>query len=170
MKHFATIALVFITALAFGQAPAPTPAPAPADAPLLKNVYFAGFAYNPAGSPKVAGDFGYGRLLDSAGTYSFSSVDVLPLKGQPSAVSTTISTGVAQKVFSLGKAKAFVLSQIGFQTDGKNAGWDWNGGVALDYPLKGGFGVLPALKFDKGSATENYGYRYIASLNFRFGK
>jgi len=155
MKRIAAlVSMVFVLGLcAFAQTPAPT------------NVYAAGISFNNAGTPAIAGTALYAKLLaDGSGTYAFTVVDALPTNVKPFTVTSNISAGIAQKVFSIGKIPIFLPTAAGISFNGTNTGWAWSTGGMASIPLKGNWKLFPHVRIAKSSVSNGTGYQPVVGL------
>jgi hypothetical protein len=132
------------------------------------NIYGAGLSVNPGATPTVAGTALYAHLMADTGTYSFTVLDVLPVKNQPGLVNTNIGTGIAQRVGSLGKVDFYVPTSAGISYTDQHVGWSLTGGAAAAIPLgfkSGNWYLLPAVRFQKSSVSNGAGYQIIGGIN-----
>lgn len=153
MKRFLLLLLI-IFALAFC-----------AFAQTASNVYAAGVSYNNAGTPAIAGTALYARLLsDGSGTYAFTVVDALPTNIKPFTVTSNISAGIAQKLFSIGKIPIFVPTAAGISFNGTNTGWAWSTGGMASIPLRGNWKLFPHVRIAKSSVSNGTGYQPVVGI------
>ena len=90
-------------------------------------------------------------------TYSFSVLDVIPTTYKPVVVSTQISTGVAQRVFSLKGVDFFIPTSAGITYTGVNTGWNWNTGGLVSIPVgKTNWRIFPNVRVSKSSIVDGY--------------
>lgn len=160
-------AFVFAFVLAIGAAaqtaPAPTPAPA---APA--NIYAGGVSFNSSASPAIAGTGLYARAVDSVGTYAFTVVDFVPNTLKPFTVTSNVSIGAAQKVFTLGSVPIFVPTAAGVSFNGWNTGWGWSTGAMASIKLKktSNWRIFPHVRIVKSSVSGGSGYQPIVGVLF----
>lgn len=148
-------------------------AAAPASSSPLTNIYAGGISFNNSGSPAIAGTGLYARLLsDGSGTYAFTAVDVLPNTVKPFTVTTNMSAGIAQKLFSIGSIPIFVPTSAGVSFQGSNTGWAWSsGGLAvISISKKKHLFLCPMLRVNKSSVSNGTGYQLIGGGLFAWGK
>lgn len=145
-------------------------ATAPLPVKPFTNIYAAGVSWNQNATPQIAGTGLYARIVDAAtGTYAFTALDTLPASVKPFTVTTNIGAGVAQKVFSIGKAQVFIPTAAGISFNGSNTGWQWNGGALVSIPVKGSFRVMPVARFLKSSVSGGSSYQPIIGVLFGWG-
>lgn len=149
MEHCATVSVPMVRAQsATAAAPAVSAAPS--------NIYAGGVSWNQSAVPAVAGSALYARALDSAsGTYAFTVVDLLPNTTKPFTVTSNVSVGVAQKIFSLGKVPIFVPTSAGVSFSGSNTGWAWSTGGMADIKLgkKSNWRVFPMVRVARSNVS-----------------
>ncbi|MEN6537797.1 MAG: hypothetical protein ABFD89_29365 [Bryobacteraceae bacterium] len=139
-----------------------------ADAP--RNIYAAGVAWNQSASPRIAGTGLYARAVNDSGTYAFTAVDVLPTTVKPLSVTTQISTGVAQRVFTIGGVAVYVPTSVGISYNGEATGWAWTTGALASVRVKGNSRVMPNVRVVKSSVSNNSGYQLILGALFGWGQ
>lgn len=160
--------LLLLTVPISGRAQTATVPPLPAKP--FSNIYAAGVSWNQNATPQIAGTGLYARIVDaSTGTYAFTALDALPASVKPFTVSTNIGAGIAQKVFSIGKAQVFIPTAAGISFNGSNTGWQWNGGALVSIPVKGSFRVMPVARFLKSSVSGGSSYQPIIGVLFGWG-
>jgi hypothetical protein len=115
------------------------------------NVYAAGISYNNAASPVIAGTALYAHKMNEAGTYAFSVFDALPSNAKPFTVQSSVSAGVAQKVFSIGSIPIFAPTAAGVSFNGQNTGWAWSTGALASISFKGKYRIMPGVRVLKSS-------------------
>jgi|SRR5579872_895504 len=173
MKFVRTLlSVLLLSAAAFAQTPAPIPAPAPAPATAasITNLYGAGISFNNAGTPSLAGTALYAHALsDGSGTYAFTVVDALPTSYKPFTVTTNISAGVAQKLFTLKNIPIFVPTSAGISFNGTNTGWAWSTGALAPIKVKGNYYLMPSVRVVKSSVSNGTGYQLIPGILFGWG-
>ena len=141
-----------------------------AQAPPLNNFAAAGVSWQPGGTPAVAGTGLYARLLPTdSGTYAFSVVDAVPTSFRPFAVATSVSTGLAQRVFRLAGADVFIPTAAGVSYSGNNTGWSWSTGGLVSVKVKNSWRVMPCARVLKSSVSNNSGYQVVASVLVGWG-
>lgn len=138
------------------------------------NFAAAGVSYLAGGSgvSSVAGTGLYARLLSSsAGSYAFTVIDAVPQTVHPFVVGTNIGVGLAQYVFSIGRAAIYVPTAAGVSWSGTNTGWNWSTGAMASIPPKAGSHarILPSVRMVKSSVSGNSGYQVIVGLAFGWG-
>lgn len=153
--------ILLIAALALG---------AFAQAAPVANLYGGGISYNNSGSPSIAGTALFAKSVDSQGTYAFGVLDALPNSFKPITVTTNISTGVAQRVFTLGKVDIFVPTSAGVSFQGSNVGWSWTTGGMGVFKIKGNWYGMAAVRVAKSSVSNGTGYQLIPGVYFGWGK
>lgn len=136
------------------------------------NIYAAGISYNNAATPAVAGTALYTRLVDDgSGTYAFTAVDVLPTSAKPFTVTTNVSAGVAQKVFSLGSVPIFVPTSAGVSFSGSNTGWAWSTGALAAIKLgNGNWRIFPMVRIAKSNVSNGSGVQPIVGILIGWGQ
>jgi hypothetical protein len=153
------ITLLFVSSIAFAQTPTP-----------IKNLYALGSSYNVNAKPSVAGTALYAHYIAAPGTYAFTAIDVLPNTVKPFTVTSNIGAGLAQKMFTIGRASLFMPTTAGISWTGANTGWQWSGGAAVVVSTKYGFYLIPTVRFLKSSVSGGTGYQPIVGLALGFGK
>jgi hypothetical protein len=137
----------------------------------LANLYGGGVSYNNAGNPSVAGTALWAHLVaDGSKTYAFGVLDALPTSVKPFTVTTNISGGIAQKVFTLGKIDFYVPTSAGVSFQGSNTGWAWTAGGMAVFKIKGNFYAMPAVRVAKSSVSNGTGYQLIPGFYLGWGK
>lgn len=165
MKSLAGILLLFVTTALFAQQPKATQ---PAQ---LSNIYAGGVSFNNAGTPSIAGTALYAHSVsDGSGTYAFTVVDALPSSYKPFTVTTNVSAGVAQKLFSVGKYTVYVPTSAGVSFNGTNTGWGWSTGGAVPIKLKGSWLIVAQARVLKSSVSNGTGYQFVPGILFGWGK
>lgn len=163
-KSLVAFALFVFSVCAFGQAPAPA-------STLPANFYAAGVSYNVGASPQVAGTGLYAHLVSAdLGTYAFGVIDALPVSVRPFTVTTNVGTGIAQKVFTIGKVNVYVPSAAGISFSGTNTGWAWSTGGMVAIPVKNSVRIMPMVRVLKSSISGGAGYQPIVGLLVGWGK
>ena len=163
--------LVGLLVFAFcGRSSAQTSTPPPAPSATLTNIYAAGISGNTAGSPPIAGTALYAHALGDTGTYAFTVIDALPASARPLTVTTNISAGVSQKLFSLGSVPIFVPTSAGVSFNGTNTGWAWSTGALASIKIKNNWRVFPNVRIVKSSVSNGTGYQPIVGVLFGWGK
>jgi hypothetical protein len=134
------------------------------------NVYAAGISYNHGASPSIGGTGLYARLIaDGSGTYAFTVVDALPATVKPFTVTTNMSVGIAQKLFTVGKVPIFAPTAAGISFTGLNTGWAWSTGGLASIKLKNNWRVMPNVRLLK-SSVGGTGYQPIVGVLFGWGQ
>jgi len=134
------------------------------------NVYAAGASFNQSATPAVAGTALYAHLVnDGSGTYAFTVYDVLPELVKPFSVTSNVSVGVAQKLFSIGNVPILVPTSAGISFNGSNTGWAWTTGAMASIKIKGNWRVFPTVRIAKSSIGGS-GYQPIVGVMFGWGK
>lgn len=133
-----------------------------------QNVAAVGVSFNPGGSPKVAGTGLWARLVSGNGTYAYTVVDALPSSAKPYTITTQVSAGMAQKLFSINGIDILVPTAAGVSWTGTNVGWSWTSGgiVAIKYKQAR---IMPNVRFLKSSVSNGAGYQVIAGILFGWG-
>jgi hypothetical protein len=151
------VVLIIIAATATSQTP-------------IRNLYAAGVSYNLNAQPNVAGTALYSHYVAGPGTYAFTVIDVLPTTVKPFTVTNNIGVGLAQSMFTIGRASLFIPTTAGISWNGTNTGWQWTGGAAVAIHLKDNFYLIPTARFLKSSVSGGSGYQPIFGLEFGWGK
>lgn len=138
--------------------------------PPIRNLYATGVSYNFNAQPNIAGTALYAHYIASPGTYGFTVIDVLPNTVKPFTVTSNIGAGLAQKMFSVGRASLFMPTTAGISWSGSNTGWQWTGGAAVSISIKSNFYLIPTARFLKSSISDGSGYQPIFGVEFGFGK
>jgi hypothetical protein len=135
------------------------------------NIYAAGISYNNGAQPAVAGTALYARLVsDGSGTYAFTAADALPNSVKPFTVTTDISAGIAQKVFSLGSVPIFVPTSAGVSFNGTNTGWAWSTGALAAIHLKGNWRIFPMVRIARSNVSNGSGVQPIVGILIGWGQ
>lgn len=134
------------------------------------NIYAAGVSFNSGASPAVAGTALYARQVSSSGTYVFTVVDALPATVNPFTVTTNVSGGIAQKLFSIGSIPIYVPTSAGVSWNGTNTGWAWSTGGLASIKIKGNWRAFPNVRVVKSSVSGGSGYQPIVGILFGWGK
>lgn len=124
----------------------------------------AGVSYSPGASPSVAGTALYGRLIAGTGTYAFTVYDALPTSVKPLTVTSQVSTGIAQRVATLGNVDIFIPTAAGVSYNGTNTGWAWTTGALAVIPFSKTWRLAPNLRFVKSSVSGGSGYQIIGGI------
>ena len=155
-KTLLLITILLISAACFAQT---TPA----------NLYGFGASFNNGASVPVAGSGLYAHSLTD-GTYAFGMLDVLPNTVKPFTVTTNLSTGIAQKVFTVGSVPIYVPTSAGVSFSGSNTGWSWStGGMAVVRIKKTNWYMMPNIRVAKSSVSGGTGYQPIFGAMFGWG-
>jgi len=143
-----------------------------APAAPLSNIYAAGLSYNSAAHPAIAGTALYAKLIaDGSGTYAFTAIDVLPTSARPFTVTTNVSAGIAQKIFTIGKVPIFVPTTAGVSWSGTNTGWAWStGALASIHVGKGGWHIFPVVRVAHSNVSNGSGVQPIVGVMFGWGQ
>jgi hypothetical protein len=157
MKNFILFLLVIITSPIIAQTP-------------ILNFYGAGGSYNFNAQPNIAGTALYAHYITSPGTYAFTVIDVLPNTVKPFTVTSNIGAGLAQKIFTIGKASLIMPTTAGISWSGTNTGWQWTGGGGVMVQVKDSFYVMPTVRFLKSSISDGSGYEPVLGVLFCWGK
>lgn len=161
MKKVLIAILLLTAALVSAQTSAPAPA--------LTNLYAAGISYNNAGSPSIAGTALYAHSVnDGTGTYAFTVIDALPTSFKPFAVTTNISAGIAQKLFTIGKVTIYAPTAAGISFNGTNTGWAWSTGAIAPIKVKKYY-LVPGIRVAKSSVSNGAGYQLVPGILFGWG-
>jgi hypothetical protein len=133
--------------------------------------YAGGVSYNPGADKPIAGSGLFFHSIAGSDNYAFTAIDAIPTTVRPFAVSTNIGVGIARKVTSISGIDIFAPVATGIQLTGANVGWQYNGGVAAVIPYKNTpYFLMPTVRFNKGSVSNNSGYQIIAGINIGFGQ
>jgi len=136
----------------------------------LSNIYAAGISFNNAGVPAIAGTGLYARFI-TGGTYAFTVIDALPNNLKPFTVTSNISAGVAQKLFTIGNFPIFVPTAAGVSFNGTNTGWAWSTGGMTSIKLKkSNWRIFPCVRVAKSSVSNGTGYQIIPGILFGWGQ
>lgn len=96
---------------------------------LPQNWAGAGTAYNSESRPAVAGWFSYATSISQkAQLYSFTSHDVFVSSAKPYTVQTSVRSGLATVVRTLGPVIVLGFCDAGFAAGGTNVGGSFSGG------------------------------------------
>lgn len=145
--------------------------PMAAQTTQVQNIYAAGLSYNNVGTPSLAGTALYAHALtDGSGTYAFTVYDALPTSYKPFVVTSNVSVGIAQKVFSVGSVPVFIPTSAGVSFTGTNTGWAWSTGAMIPVKIKGNWSLMPNVRVVKSSVSNGTGYQAILGLMVAFGK
>lgn len=137
----------------------------------ITNLYGAGVSYNNAGHPAIAGTAFFAKSInDGSGTFAFTAVDALPNTLKPFTVTTNISTGIAQKLFTIGKISMYAPVTAGLSWQGSNVGWAWSGGGIVPVKVKGSWYLVSSLRFAKSSVSNGTGYQLIPGIAVAWGQ
>ena len=149
--------------------------PVAVNAQLPANLYAAGASYNSGASQPVAGNAMYAKLVSqSAGTYGFTMLDILPITTKPFTVSTNVSAGIAQKILNFQGVSFYAPTSAGISLTGSNTGWTWTSGILADYNIKKNgtataFHVMPNVRWLKSSVSNGSDYQLIGGLMVGWG-
>lgn len=159
MKNPSVVKLVILCLLvcfAIFPAAAQTASPAPtaAEYNLPDNLVGAGGNWNSAGSPKFDGLAVYGHLVNNT-TYSFSMVDLFPVKGR---VETQLTTGLLNQFTIIAGYPVYACGTTGVATSGAATGWAWNLCAATYIPIKKwpNWAVMPIVRLNKSTVGSGY--------------
>ena len=158
-----TFSLKVATALLIGTISALSQTP-------IQNFYGAGGSYNFNAQPNIAGTALYAHHITNTGTYAFTVIDVLPNTVKPFTITNNIGVGLAQKMFTFGKASLIMPTTAGISWSGTNTGWQWTGGGGVMVQVKDSFYVMPTVRFLKSSVSGGSGYEPILGVLFCWGK
>jgi len=160
MKRIALLCLIltFLSAPAWGQAQSPKDA---------DQFVAAGVSLNQYAAPQISGMLLYAKRLADTGTYSFSLVDVISKSVKPFNAATSITTGIAQKLFMVGPARVFAVTTIGTIVGGDEIGYSWTGGGAVAIPLGKGWNLMPSVRVLTSGVTSR---QMIYGLAVGWGK
>lgn len=134
------------------------------------SLYAGGVSFNNGAKPSIAGTGLYAHSIDSVGTYAFTAVDVLPNTLKPLTVTTNISAGPAQKLFTLGKVPIYGTTAAGISFQGSNTGWAWNGGFLASVHIKKHWYAYPTVRVAKSSVSNGTGYQPIVGVLFGYSQ
>lgn len=128
-----------------------------------------GLSYSPNASPAIAGTGLYAKRLTDIGTYSFTVTDALPTTLKPFKVTTQTATGIAQRVYTMGRVSLYIPAAAGISYSGTNTGWSWTTGGLAAIPVRGSWYVLPSVRVVKSSVSDGTGYQGIVGVLFGWG-
>lgn len=140
--------------------------PVMARADEAENFIAGGIAFNQYSVPQISGALLYAQRIGE-GLYSYSLVDVVSKTVRPFVATTSITTGLAQHVRSIGKIRVYISGTGGVAAGGENLGFSWSAGGAAVVPLGGGWKLLPGVRVIKSSITDFQG---VYSLMIGWGK
>jgi hypothetical protein len=138
----------------------------------VRDLVAAGASWNQYTQPQVSGNLMYAHQV-SGGTFSFSLVDItaktvtdVGSDGKPVtrfATMTSVSTGLAQYLKSIGPARIYVVSTVGVSAGGESVGGTWTAGGAAVIPIGSkGWCLMPNLRVLKSTVSEFQGIFGIA--------
>lgn len=134
------------------------------------NIYAGGVSWNPSATPVIAGTGLYARKAGDLGTYVFTAVDVLPTTIKPLAVTTQFSTGIAQRIITIGGVPVYCPTSAGVSYNGANVGWAWTTGALASVNLKDRWKFMPNVRVVKSSVSGGTGYQVIAGILVGFAE
>jgi hypothetical protein len=137
--------------------------------PTHNNFAAAGVSYNQGATPSIAGTGLYARRISEAGTYAFTAVDALPTTLRPVTVTTQFSTGIAQRIVTMGKVEVYIPTSAGISYSGTNTGWAWTTGAMAVIPVGAVWRILPNVRMVKSSISAGEGYQLIGGVLFGWG-
>lgn len=147
--------------------------PAFAQNAVPAHLFGGGISYDTTSTPAFMGELFYASQI-TAGTYSYTSVDVLKVNFKPVGVQTQTETGIAQFVRSIGKVDMFVTAQAGAAATGSGSlGGSFSGGYLLATKIHGDWYALAFGKFihsTVGATPVNSGDTIMVGLNVAWGK
>ena len=168
-KTVATFALS-VLALALAASAAAQTAPAPA-ATNPSHRYMAGASYSPSGSPTAAGTALYAHEISDSNTYAFTLIDAAPQSLKPFTVTNNVGVGIAQQIFTIGKAAVWIPTSAGISWTGSNTGWSWSTGAGVPFQIgKTNWYVMPTVRVLKSSVAGATGYQPIVGVLFGWGQ
>lgn len=105
-----------------------------------------GALYNPGGG-KATGWASYAKLVDpKSGTYFFTTEDVMPVKGPPFQLQTSVRVGVATIMKDLGPVKILgIVDGGGATVGGSSSGAASGGGIAV-WQFNSGWNLMLGLR------------------------
>jgi len=121
-----------------------------------------GVSYNQSGSPSIAGTGIYAKELTS-GLWSFSLLDVIPTSTAPVTLTTQLSTGIGQRLFTVKSWQIFAPTTTGITWTGSNTGWTWTSGLMGIREIKGRL-VMPNVRWIKSTTNNNSSYQCVAGV------
>ena len=128
-------------------------------------IFAAGVSFNNSAKPAIAGTALYAHALtDGSGTYGFTVIDALPQTVHPFTVTTNISAGFAQKLFSVGSTAFYVPTAAGVSFTGSNTGWNWSTGLLVPVKLKDAWRMYPNVRVIKSSVSGGTGYQPVVGI------
>lgn len=96
---------------------------------LPQNWAGAGGAYDPTSRPQVAGWTSYATLVsEKAGLYSFTTHDITSTKNHPYTIQTSVRTGIAVVLRTIGPLVILGLGDGGMAGSGDTVGGAFSGG------------------------------------------
>lgn len=123
-----------------------------------ENFVAAGVSWNQYAAPQISGNLLYARrLTDTDSTYSWTFVDVLSKSINPFSTSTSLTTGIGQKLLVIGPAKIYGTTGVGIMAGGTNVGYSWSAGGAAFFGIGKGWAVAPTVRVIKSSLTDFQG-------------
>lgn len=133
----------------------------PPKAPLPpQNIFAAGVSGNIDANTPVAGTAMYARRFTDQATYSFTVLDILPNSGSPGTITTSISSGLAQRVLMIGKASAYLAGSAGIGINGQQTDVAWTAGGLLSIPIgTKGLRVMPNFRVVRSNTEREGEYR-----------
>jgi hypothetical protein len=137
------------------------------------NVVGARIGYDGYATPATSGGLFYAHLLAGSDhpTYSYTSVNLQPLKAKPYISMTTTETGVAQHIAKFGRFNVYGLGTVGGafagSDSGTNIGAVFSGGGFALASFGKGWTVGPYVRASKASISDR---QYEFGLVFGWGK
>ena len=124
----------------------------------------AGLAWNQLAAPQINGNLFYAHpILDEQGLYSFNLIDITSQTLRPFKVMTSITTGLAQRIRTIGAVKVYGLVTGGVSAGGQNIGGTYSMGGSGIVPIgKKGWCVMVSAQVMKTTISEFQGIYGVA--------
>lgn len=166
----AVLLAIGLMAMCAGRANAQAAPPA-ATTTNVSNLYMAGASYSPAVTPTAAGTALYAHEIGDSNTYAFTLIDAAPESLKPFTVTNNVGAGIAQQLFTIGKASVWVPTSVGVSWTGQNVGWSWSTGAGVPFQIgKTDWYVMPTVRVLKSSVAGATGYQPIIGVLFGWGQ
>lgn len=137
-------------------------------ADAFSDVVGGGASFNQYSEPQISGNLIYAHKV-SEGLYSFNLVDLTSKTAEPFTVTTSITTGLAQYVRTIGRARVYVVGTFGVSAGGEDVGSAFSSGGAAVIPLGSkGWCLLPNVRVLKSSLTSEF--QAVYGLSFGWGQ
>ncbi len=125
-----------------------------------------GLSWNQYAAPQISGNLLYAKRIGYQ-TYSFNFVDVISTSIRPFKTATSITTGLGQRLFVIGKLGVWATTGVGILAGGEEASYSWTSGGAVSIPIGRGFSIMPNVRFIKNNVTQ---LQWIGGVLFGWGK